>query len=429
VTSPGPTTPRLGGLTVAYLSPDLPALSATFVYEEILAMERRGVRVVPFSVHKQHTPTVPEPELSARTTAIYDGHWFARLGTSIGAVTRLGRRSLRAAAWLVHDLIEGGPSRPDTWKLVPQWLAGATMARQLLRTGCSHLHIHFAHAPTQIGMYASAFSGVPFTVTSHANDIFERAFLLRTKAERSLHFLSISRFNLNHLRGLGVREAKLGLVRCGVTFPIRASKPDFRDKPRYRIGSLGRLVEKKGFDVLIEAVALLGLLGVDVELSLAGDGPLKAALQALVAARGLQGRVHFAGTLQRGEVQPWMQGLDAFALACKPDAQGDMDGIPVVLMEAMSQCVPAVSTRLSGIPELVIDEETGLLAAPGDPGSLATQLARLLQDAELRERLATAGQRHVAKEFGQSTNINRLLLFIGPAHMPGAAQTVRASET
>lgn len=414
MSAPGTTARRLGGPTVAYLSPDLPALSATFVYEEILAMERSGVRVVPFSVHKQRTPTVPEPELHARTTAIYDGGWPARLAASIVSVARLGRGSLRALAWLVRDLIEGGPHRPDTWKLLPQWLAGATMARRLLRTGCSHLHIHFAHAPTQIGMYASAFSGVPFTVTSHANDIFERAFLLRTKAVRSVHFLSISRFNLCHLRDLGVPEAKLGLVRCGVSFATRSDKPDFSNKPRYRIGSLGRLVEKKGFDVLIEAVALLSPLGVDVELSLAGDGPLKPALQALVAARGLQNRVHFSGTLQRGEVQPWMQELDVFALACKPDAQGDMDGIPVVLMEAMSQLVPAVSTRLSGIPELVIDEETGLLADPGDAGSLAMQLARLLRDAELRERVAIAGQQHVATEFGQSVNINRLLSYIGP---------------
>ena len=151
-----------------------------------------------------------------------------------------------------------------------------------------------------------------------------------------------------------------------------------------------------------------------IELSIAGDGPLRAALEALARQLGLEADVRFACALDHTEVTAWMQSLDAFVLACKPDANGDMDGIPVVLMEAMSQQVPVVSTRLSGIPELVVHEQTGLLAPPADPPALAAELRRLFESPELRARLAGAAVQHVQTEFGQQVNLNRLLGYFSP---------------
>jgi len=195
----------------------------------------------------------------------------------------------------------------------------------------------------------------------------------------------------------------------------RSDAVSFEDKARYRIGTLGRLVEKKGVDDLLRAVALLAKAGVAVDLDIAGDGPLREQLEALARELGVLDQVTFIGSLDHTAVAAWLRSLDVFALACKADANGDMDGIPVVLMEAMSQRVPVVSTRLSGIPELVVHRETGLLGEPADPQGLADALQLLLRDHDLRQRLADAAARHVEAEFGQSVNVDRLIRHMSKA--------------
>jgi len=321
-----------------------------------------------------------------------------------------GGRTLQAIVWLLKDMTTLGWFRLEGWKLVYQFLAGVRMARNMRLAGCSHLHIHFAHVPTQIGMYASAMSGVPFTVTAHANDIFERGQLLQRKAARAKKFLTISEYNIRHLRGLGIPADQLAIVRCGVSIAADASS---EGRPRQsgpvRVGSLGRMVEKKGFDVLVKAVALLKQRGLSVELQLAGDGPLREELQILVQSQGLERDVVLKGSMPHSRVSAWMKELDIFALACKQDRAGDMDGIPVVLMEAMSQALPVVSTRLSGIPELVIHEQTGLLAEPGNAQDMADQLERVISSKLLTARLTRQALDFVKDEFGREVNIDRLM--------------------
>ncbi|MBA3597200.1 MAG: glycosyltransferase [Methylibium sp.] len=405
---------------VAYLGPEIPALSATFVHEELLALERRGVKAVPFSVHRPAHPATAQTSLATRTCVLYDGSPTRAVLQALAALPHFGRGSLESFSWLLSDMLTVRPWRLQAWKLGYQWLAAAHLARLLQDAGCTHLHVHFAHVPTQIGMYAAAFTGLPFTVMAHANDIFERALLLPQKARRAQKMLTISHHNVAYLRSLGLPADKLAVVRCGVSFPARADRPSFEKRPRYRVGTLGRLVEKKGVDDLLRAMTRLRP-GTEVELSIAGDGPLRTELEALTRQLGLHDRVRFEGALDHAAVTPWLHTLDAFVLACKTDAQGDMDGIPVVLMEAMSQCVPVLSTRLSGIPELVVHERTGLLASPADPASLAEQLQRLLDEPLLRERLATAAQAHVEAEFGQAVNIDRLMTHCGL--VPAAADS------
>ena len=397
--------------TIAYLAPALTALESTFVYDELLGLEARGIRIVPVSVHRPQCYLVGHDELLARTHYLYDSGFFATLARAL--VSLAGRRNNLAAAfrWLRADLREAGPRQGG--KLAFQFLVAARLADILLEHGCRHLHIHFAHVPTQIGMYAAAMAGIPFTVMAHANDIFERGLLLARKAERARKFLTISEYNRAYLERIGVAPEHLAVVRCGVSFPVRDEVPSRQRRLSYRIGTLGRLVEKKGVDVLIRAVGLLRDRGHGVDLAIAGDGPLRAELEALAASLGLGDAVRFEGNLSHARVRGWMHELDIFVLACKPDANGDMDGIPVVLMEAMSQQVPVVSTRLSGIPELVIDGETGLLADPGDADSLATQIGRLLAAPGLGQSLALRGAAHVRAEFGQEVNLDRLLGHMG----------------
>ncbi len=393
---------------LAYLAPELPALSATFVYEELRALERRGVGVDPFAVHCASHPATTESDLTVRTRVLYSGPIVRQILTGLRAVAGFGPGTLKALGWLASDMLAVRPWRSVAWKLAYQCLAGARLATEMQRAGCVHLHVHFAHVPSQIAMYASAFSGIPFTIMAHANDIFERGLLLPRKAQRAVKMLTISQHNVAYLLSAGVSASQLEVVRCGVSFPVSVSRLH-PARSCFRIGTLGRLVEKKGMDDLLRALALQRGRTWQWELSIAGDGPLRTELEALANELGVAAQVHFEGALGHAAVGAWMRTLDVFALACKADSNGDMDGIPVVLMEAMSQRVPVISTRLSGIPELVIHERTGLLAPPADPAMLAEQLHRLLDSPELRADLSEAAVHHVQAEFGQEVNLDRLM--------------------
>lgn len=387
----------------------MPALSETFVYEELLALERRGVAVVPFSVRQPATLVVAQQALAQRVGYLYTGSHLVLILGGLWRTFWFGKRAIQALRYLISDLFACGVLQLASYKLVYQFLAGVKLAGMLQQHRCTHLHVHFAHVPTQIAMYAATLAGVPFTVMAHANDIFDHGLLLREKCQRSSAFLTISEFNRAYLEGLGLPQNKIFVVRCGVSFAARNVIPAAVCHPPYRLGSLGRMVEKKGFDVLLHAVAALIHDGLPVELSLAGEGPLLAELKQLTAQLGIANSVRFLGKMDHLQVAAWLQQLDVFVLACKKDINGDMDGIPVVLMEAMSQCVPVISTRLSGIPELVMHGQTGLLAEPGNSGDLAAQIVLLFKDEPLKIRLVRRAVEYVAQEFGQNVNIDRLM--------------------
>lgn len=397
-------------MKIAYLAPEIPGLSATFVYEELLALERRGFSVLPLSVRRPAQPAPGQENLAARTLIVYDRpKWLLAFAGVLSLPFQSGTR--KALAWLWADMRQCGLLSGAAARLAFQFLAACRVARLLGRHGCTHLHAHFVHVPTQIAMYASAISGLPFTCTAHANDIFERGLLLPEKAERARCMLTVSEHNLAYLARLGIEAHKLAMVRCGVSLPPAPPRRRPGQGMRFRIGSLGRLIEKKGMDILLHAVAALGARPYRIELCIAGDGPLRHELETLACGLGL--RVRFIGNLAHADVGDWLAQLDVFVLACRPDAHGDMDGIPVALMEAMSQGVPVVSTRLSGIPELVIDGQTGLLARPGDSTGLAACIDRLLASSELRILLAARALAHVNAEFSQEANLDRLLSCMG----------------
>lgn len=393
---------------IAYLAPEIPSVSGTFVYEEIAALMRREFTVSVFAVHRPPASVIKCVPWHQEILYLYEAGFASIISTLVSKPwSQPGLR--KSFKWFIQDIWSVGLLSSQCPRFIYQFLTAVRLARMLRDRKVDHLHIHFAHVPTQIGMYAAAMVGIPFTVMAHANDIFERGLLLPTKAKRAKKFLTISDFNCAYLQRCGVPAEKLAVVRCGVQVSGEPSLQVDSPKPRFRIGSLGRLVEKKGFDVLIEAVGVLRQRAHQLELLIAGDGPLRNELTTLVEQRGLAQNVTFVGPISHSAVPAWMATLDAFALACKPDANGDMDGIPVVLMEAMAQGLPVVSSRLSGIPELVIDQRTGLLAEPGAVQGLADQIERLISSPAYAKSLAQHGQTHVRNEFGQDVNIDRLL--------------------
>jgi colanic acid/amylovoran biosynthesis glycosyltransferase len=404
--------------TIAYIAPELTGLGDTVVYQEIVALEDMGYRVLPFALQEPEHPAREAQSIAYRTQVLYRGGSLARAVKSLGAVRRLGWPAWRSFALMLGDMRRIGWTDRRAWGLLSHWLAGARMAQPLRESGCTHIHAHYVHAPTQIAMYASAMTGIPFTCTAHAHDLFRQGLLLAEKAHRARKLLTISHFNKAWLEALGVDSARVEVVRCAPDVQVRDAPPSRRRTGAYRIGTLGRLVERKGVDDLLHALAMLLRSGcAPVKLLVAGEGPERLRLQVLADQLGVHAHVEFVGSVAHHAVAHWMRSLDLFVAACKTDRLGDADGIPPALMEAMALGVPVVSTRISGVPELVIDGQTGFLAESGQPASLAARIDEAMSSPERARALGAAARAHVRWEFGRDLNLRRLVQhFAVPDH-------------
>jgi colanic acid/amylovoran biosynthesis glycosyltransferase len=394
-------------LKIAYLAPEIPALSATFVYNEILGLEKSGYQVVPLSVHQPHSPAEEEAleDLGSRTEYLYLMPKGKMFWDNLNLLVRRPVRYLRVLASAVGDAGRVGLFNRVGLGLLYRFVVAAGVARILLDENCTHLHVHFAHIPTDIAMYAAGMSAVPFSFTAHANDLFERGWLLEKKVRRAKFAVTISEYNRQFLIEKGGPGDKIHVVRCGVDHEAFAAGNARPSNSIPKIGTLGRMVEKKGIDDLIRACKILKDQNRAFHLEIAGDGPMQSELQALVNDGDLAEQVHFTGPLAHEQVPRWLQSLDMFVLACKKDRNGDMDGIPVVLMEAMLAGVPVISCRISGIPELIEDGQSGLLAEPGNPAELARVIDRLLSDDNLHNDFRTNAMAKVQAEFELSKNV------------------------
>ena len=397
--------------SIAYLAPEIPSVSGTFVYKEILTLQDKGIKVIPISIHKFATIVNEQRvrELAENTIYLYQQSLAIALINSIGLLIKRPKSYLKTLKTVFQDIASSGMSRLKSWKLLYQFLYASIVAKAMSENGCQYLHIHFAHVPTQIGMYAASLSEIPFSFTSHANDIFENNFLLKQKVERAKAAITISKYNYKFLTEKGVCADKLEVVRCGIDSRERSFTPKLDMLTPPRIGSLGRLIEKKGMDDLIIACSKLHQKGIDFRLEIGGDGPLHDRLQELAKQHDLTSKIEFKGAIPNDKVYDWLKNLDIFVLACKEDRQGDRDGIPVVLMEAMLMGVPVISTSISGIPELIQDETSGFLAQPNDPESLASTIDKVLHRSDSLTRITQAARNKVAEEFELKSNVDRLL--------------------
>ena len=397
-------------IKIAYLAPEIPALSATFITNEILRLEDSGYRVVSLSMHRPHSPAVGDAleDLGTRTEYLYRAPKSKVLLDNLSMLIRRPLGYFGTLATAVADAARMGLLNRVGRGLIYRFFIAARVARILLQEDCRHLHVHFAHVSTDIAMYAAGMSAIPFSFTAHANDLFERGWLLDKKVQRARFAVTISEYNRQLMKKNGGAEHKIHVIRCGVDHTAFAARSGRAENSIPKIGTLGRMVEKKGIDDLIRACKILRDQDIAFDLEIAGDGPLQAELHALVSDGELSAHVHFIGPLAHEQVPDWLQSLDLFVLACKKDRNGDMDGIPVVLMEAMLAGVPVVSSRISGIPELIEDGQSGLLAEPVSPDHLARAIARLLSDEILYRDLRKNAIVKVQTEFDLSNNVARL---------------------
>jgi glycosyltransferase involved in cell wall biosynthesis len=395
---------------IAYLAPEIPALSATFVYNEMMRLEDSGCQIVSLSVHRPHSPAREKSleDLGNRTEYLYETPKRLLLGSNLRMLIGKPFRYLSVLATAVGDAREVGLLNRVGMGLLYRFMVAVRVARILVHENCRHLHVHFAHIPTDIAMYAAGLSGTPFSFTAHANDLYERGWLLDKKVRRARFVATISEYNRQFLIKKGGSGDKIHVIRCGVDPSAFSARTGRALNSIPKIGTLGRMVEKKGIDDLIRACKLLKDRSIAFHLEIAGDGPMESELKALVGDGDFAEQVQFTGPLAHDQVPAWLQSLDIFVLACRKDRNGDMDGIPVVLMEAMLAGVPVISCRISGIPELIEDGRSGLLAEPENPAELAGAISRLLSDERLYEDLRKKAIVKVQTDFELSNNVTQL---------------------
>lgn len=404
--TPSSPVPRPG--VIAYLGRILPALSETFVIREVAALLQRGLVVHLLSLYPPDPVSIhPEiRDLGLQVTTIYEPRrpqfWWPHL-------YYLLTRPRRYVACLWRYVLRPAVKYTDRLRCAYFFLMAPAAAWCLERQGIAHVHAHFANTPTSVALMATALTGTPFSFMAHAYDVFVDTLLLPEKLQAAKFVATCSYFNVGYLRQHfpEAKTARLEVVRYGLDpalFPFRLRIQ--RQEPPVILG-VGRLVVTKGFHTLVAAMAHLREQGVPARCRIIGDGPEYSQLQQQIAALQLQDWVELLGRRLPEETKAAYDQADILVMpSCVRN--NDRDGIPNVLLEAMALGVPVISTYVSGIPELVRHEETGLLVEPEDAPALAAALTRLLQDPALVQRLARRAREVVEQEFNIHLSAARL---------------------
>jgi glycosyltransferase involved in cell wall biosynthesis len=432
--------PRTRG-SVAYVLKGFPVLSETFISSEMYRVEQAGVPLRIFVVkprdESQHHPVIDRirarPDHLPPTTRISDGSRMRWLLTNtprfIPSFARVIRRNpigvLAASKFALSESIltrRSFLSWPKISYFRDLFLAVALADRVIRAPDIRHLHAHFAHDTTTITWLASMITRLPFSFTAHAKDIYADRLnprgLLRRKLCAATFVVTCTESNRRHLTAMS-NGTSVHLIYHGLNDDFRRfsryGKGRGEGDPGLRLLTVGRLVRKKGFDVFVEACGVLDRLGLRFEAAIAGEEDdvgdhfnVGEDLRRRLARLDLDGRVRMLGEIGQRELYAHYERATVFCLPCRVLDDGDRDGIPNVLLEAMSCGVPVVSTPVSGIPELIEDGVNGLLIPPDDPDALAQAVRRLDADRELAGRLGDAGRATVDEKFDGDALARRL---------------------
>jgi len=301
-------------------------------------------------------------------------------------------------------------------------------ARQMQNEGVEHVHAHFAAHPTTAAWIVGRLTGIPYSFTAHAYDLYVDQHMLREKIRSAQFVITISHLNRIFMidnSGPEFRD-KIRVLHCGADLTLFQPVVKTEEHTRFRIVCVGALEEKKGHTHLVRACSLLKLTGVKFDCRLIGDGPLLKRLQQQVHDEDLEDVIKFEGGLPRQKVAQLIQSADVVVQPSVRTASRMMEGIPVALMEAMACEVPVIATRLSGVPELVEDAVTGLLVPQADADEMAGAMKAIYDDRELARKLGRNARQKVMREFDLAANAGVLAdLFLDDA--PGYGSTSEPS--
>ena len=390
---------------IGYVLKMYPRFSETFIVSELLGREAAGATIEVFSLRPPVDPRFHSALARVQAPVIY--------------VPRA-----RKVEELWQTLREAAPVLPQLPAALPELLAAdASDAAQAIEvavraigSGITHLHAHFASMATTVARLASLVSGIPYSFTAHAKDIFHESVDpadLARKIADAHHVVTISDYNEQHLRSRypeAVAQTRLHRIYNGINldlFPFTA--PDQRPTAEHpTVLAVGRLVEKKGFDVLIDAIAHLRDAGRPVATRIIGGGERECALREQITRLGLDDLVELTGPLPQDQMRDHVQAADVFAAPCVVGSDGNADGLPTVLLESMAMGTPVISTDVTGITEAVHHGRTGIEVPQFDAPALAEAIAALLDDLGVRTRLATEARALVEREFDTRRQVAQL---------------------
>lgn len=397
-------------MILGYIFERFPSFTQTFCVREIEQLERLGVKPVIFSIRDtrdegiQHFPR----ELFDRVHFLPERDELVRLVKEWKS-----RKLIPRAATLVLD--QWG-TRGDKARVYE----AAYIAKVMQDIGAkapTHVHSHFAGIGARTCWWLRKFTGVTYSFTAHANDIFckpeDEVVPFPSLFDEAALIVTVSDFTANQLRErFPAAAARVRRVYNGLDLdPFKQARADAdRSRSAGGILSVGRLIEKKGYADLIAACALLRDQGVSFRCRIVGEGPLESDLKSQIANLQLDDRVQLTGPLGIPEIRRLLaEETQVFALACATESDGGKDNLPTVLMEAMAASLPCVSTRLAGVPEMVVDGVTGLLCEERDPQTLAKHLATLLADPAKCDTMGRAGLLHAEQHFTREVTGRELL--------------------
>jgi glycosyltransferase involved in cell wall biosynthesis len=417
---------------VAYVLKGYPRLSETFIAQEMLALEQRGLGILIVSLRHPTDRKVHPIAAAICAERLYLPEYLyqepLRVWRSWRQIRRRNGYRCARRVWLADLLRDPTPNR------VRRFGQALVLAAEL-PADIRHLHAHFLHTPASVARYTALMRGLGWTVSAHAKDIWTTPdWEKREKLGAAQWVVTCTAAGHAHLAALAPQPERIALCYHGLDLdrfsppPPRCQGGDGDDAERpVKLLSVGRAVAKKGYDDLLSALALLPP-GLAWRLVHIGGGELAGALRQQAEHLGLSSRIEWRGACAQPEVLAAYRAADLFVLAAKVAANGDRDGLPNVLMEAQSQGLACIATNVSGIPELIRDEETGVLVPPGTPPALAAALLALIRDPGRRTALGAAGERHVRQSFSMNSGIGILAQRFGVRPENAAIEVGEACE-
>lgn len=384
---------------IAFVVKTYPKLSETFILEEIIGLERMQLPLVLFALTRPRDVVQQDAVACVRSPL----HYLLAVPSAslnLRALCRHPVRYLRAVAFCASR--KEGFSALDLTR-------GIGLGLALLTGKVRHVHAHFASEPAAAAEIAARYAGATYSISAHAKDIYVAdAKVLQRKLGGARFAVTCTGHNLRYLRRLGAGGQRTHLMYHGVdsTRFLATARP--RDASTPLILAVGRLRAKKGFDTLVRACGVLREAGRDFRCEIVGYGEERDSLRQLIDGLNLTDRVHLAGTLNHTALRERYQAASIFAAPCRISEDGDRDGIPNVLLEAMAMELAVISTPVSGIPEVVVDGINGVLVAPEDHRALAAALERLLVQPQARAALGARAREAVVERFDNARNLRTL---------------------
>lgn len=414
---------RHSGTPIGFLVKTYPKISETFILEELLGLERQGLKPHIFSLQRPTDTVVHEMNQAVRAPVTYlrvDGVWnFVR--AILAHAELIAKRPWRYLGALLCAL------RREERGRLRAFVQAVQLADLISRTGIRHLHAHFASEPAGVAELVSRFGGTSYSISAHAKDIYlSSPAALRRKISGARFTVTCTEYNRKHLARIAPTGARVVRMYHGIDLKRFQRGPgEQRVSGVPLLLSVGRLREKKGFGTLIEACRLLRDSGKALRCKIVGYGEEHERLSELIHRHRLEEVVELAGKMTQDQLIHLYREATVFALPCRVASDGDRDGIPNVLLEAMAMELAVVSTNVSGIPEVVRSGSNGLLVSPGDAHELAAAIGRILDDPPLGRRLGAAGRNTVATMFSGEINLQTLRQLLLEAYSAGSGDAER----